>query len=107
MMVPILKQGHVLIATIMAALSDEDMRQFREALLDNVQTPVPDQVSFRCDFPAYLETLSERDGNIALDLMTGERTSDVARKHEVSPARISQLRRRFHDGWQAYCGTEV
>lgn len=34
MMVPILKQGQVLIATIMAALSDEDMRQFREALLD-------------------------------------------------------------------------
>ena len=38
MMVPILKQGHVLIATIMAALSDEDMRQFREALLDRVVT---------------------------------------------------------------------
>ena len=36
MMVPILKQGHFLIATIMAALSDEDMRQFREALLDRV-----------------------------------------------------------------------
>jgi rsbT antagonist protein RsbS len=38
MMVPILKQGDVLIATIMAALSDEDMRQFREALLDRVVT---------------------------------------------------------------------
>jgi rsbT antagonist protein RsbS len=36
MMVPIFKQGHFLIATIMAALSDEDMRQFREALLDRV-----------------------------------------------------------------------
>ena len=36
MMVPILKQGHLLIATIMTALSDEDMRQFREALLDRV-----------------------------------------------------------------------
>ena len=36
MMVPILKQGHVLIATIMAALSDETC-QFREAL-DRVVT---------------------------------------------------------------------
>lgn len=36
MMVPILKQGNCLIATIMAALSDEDMRHFREALLDRV-----------------------------------------------------------------------
>jgi rsbT antagonist protein RsbS len=36
MMVPILKQGNCLIATIMAALSDQDMSQFREALLDRV-----------------------------------------------------------------------
>jgi rsbT antagonist protein RsbS len=36
MMVPILKQGDCLIATIMAALSDEDMRGFRASLLDQV-----------------------------------------------------------------------
>jgi rsbT antagonist protein RsbS len=34
--VPILKQGGVLIATIQAALTDEDLRQLRRALLQQV-----------------------------------------------------------------------
>jgi rsbT antagonist protein RsbS len=34
--VPILKQGHYLIATIQAALSDEDLLQLRRTLLDRV-----------------------------------------------------------------------
>jgi rsbT antagonist protein RsbS len=34
--VPILKQGHVLIATIQAALSDEDLLQLRSALVQRV-----------------------------------------------------------------------
>lgn len=36
MEVPILKQGHVLIATIQAALSDEDLRHLRTALVQRV-----------------------------------------------------------------------
>lgn len=36
MEVPILKQGRYLIATIQAALSDEDLLQLRRALLDRV-----------------------------------------------------------------------
>lgn len=36
MEVPILKQGEVLIATIQAALTDNDLRTFRSALLDHV-----------------------------------------------------------------------
>jgi rsbT antagonist protein RsbS len=34
--VPILKQGHVLIATVQAALSDEDLLQLRTALVQQV-----------------------------------------------------------------------
>ncbi len=36
MEVPILKQGHFLIATIQAALADEDLRQLRHALVEQV-----------------------------------------------------------------------
>ena len=31
-------------------------------------------------------------------------TLDVARKHRLSPARISQLRREFLEGWNEFCG---
>jgi len=76
-----------------------DGHTFGEALLDNTQTPVPDQVSFRHDFPAWLETRTERDRRIIRELMGGERTFDVSQKHRVSAARISQLRREYLEDW--------
>src|SRR5262245_8068616 len=75
-----------------------------EALVDNTQTPPPEQASFRIDFPTWLQTRSERDRRLAEDLMTGERTLDVSTKFGLSPARISQLRRDFHDDWLRFFG---
>src|SRR5207302_412491 len=75
-----------------------------EALHDNTRSPVPDQVAFRLDFPAWLNTLSERDKRVVEDLMLGERTLDVACKHGLSPGRVSQLRREFLEGWRLFCG---
>src|SRR5262245_27267003 len=77
-----------------------------EALVDNRQTPPPEQASFRIDFPTWLRTRSERDRRLAEDLMRGERTQDVSTKFGLSPARISQLRRDFHDDWQRFCGVD-
>jgi hypothetical protein len=75
-----------------------------EALHDNTQTPVPEQVAFRFDFPAWLQTQAERDRRLALDLMAGERTSAVSDRYGLSPARVSQLRRDFHQDWQRFHG---
>jgi hypothetical protein len=77
-----------------------------EALHDNTQTPPPEQVAFRLDFPAWLRTRTERDRHLAEDLMTGERTSDVSTKFGLTRGRISQLRRDFHDDWQRFCGLD-
>jgi len=78
-----------------------------EALIDNTQTPVPDQVSFRCDFPAWIKTRTHRDRRVIEELMTGERTLDVASKHGLSPARVSQLRRAFKLDWEQFCEPAV
>jgi hypothetical protein len=75
-----------------------------EALHENTRSPVPEQVCFRLDFPAWLNGLSDRDRRVVEDLMMGERTLDVARRHGLSPGRVSQLRREFMDGWRAFCG---
>src|SRR4051794_13943315 len=77
-----------------------------EALHENTRSPVPEQAAFRIDFPCWLQSLSERDQRVVEDLMLGERTLDVARKHGLSPARVSQLRREFLEGWKAFCGDE-
>ena len=77
-----------------------------EALHENTRSPVPDQVAFRLDFPAWINSLSDRDRRVVEDLMMSERTLDVARKHGLSPGRVSQLRREFMDGWLAFCGED-
>jgi hypothetical protein len=76
-----------------------DSSPLQEALIDNRQTPVPEQVCFRLDFPAWLRTLGRRNRQILDDLMLGERTGAVARKYGLSAARVSQLRREFQCRW--------
>jgi hypothetical protein len=79
---------------------------FDEALIDNTRTPVDDQVAFRLDFPAWRLTRSDRDRRVIDDLMIGERTMDVADKHGLTAARISQLRRDFSEDWTKFCGLD-
>src|SRR6516162_6011760 len=49
-----------------------------EALAENTKSPPDEAVCFKLDFTAWLARLSERDHNIVMDLMRGERTRDVA-----------------------------
>jgi hypothetical protein len=80
---------------------------FDEALHDNTQTPVPDQVGFRVDFPCWRRSRCERDRRLIDDLMTGDSTFTAARRYGLSPARISQLRHEFMEDWLAFCGELV
>ena len=76
---------------------------FDEALADNTVTPVPDQVSFRLDWPAWLRTRTDRDRRIIGDMALSERTHVLARKFGISPGRVSQLRREYHADWEQFC----
>jgi hypothetical protein len=75
-----------------------------ERLRDNTITPVPIQVQFRIDFPAWLQTLTPRERRLIRAMARNERTKDLSREFEVSPTRISQLRREFQQGWSRFCG---
>src|SRR5262249_20631643 len=79
---------------------------FEEHLQDNTLTPIPDQVAFRIDWPAWLATLTPRDRQIIRQMAHAERTRALAKRFELSPARISQLRREYHDGWARFCGDD-
>jgi hypothetical protein len=85
--------------------SEADER-WMEAVVEDPQTPVFEQVQFRCDFPAWLGTLSRRDRRVAEILALGNRTSDVARKFNVSEGRVSQLRRELAESRHAFVGDE-
>lgn len=78
-----------------------------EALTDNTQTPPPDGAAFRIDFPAWRRSYSQRNRRLIDDMMMNEKTMALARKHRLSPARVSQLRREFHEDWEAFTGNEL
>ena len=73
-----------------------------EALADNTVSPVPDQVQFRLDFPAWTRSRSHRDRQLIQEMAEGERTQKLAKRFGLSPARISQLRRDFHDDYERF-----
>ncbi|MBL8797396.1 MAG: hypothetical protein JNM56_26070 [Planctomycetia bacterium] len=75
---------------------------FEERLHHNLQTPVDEQVAFRCDLPAWMSTRNRRDRRLIRDMAANERTLPLARKYGISPARVSQLRREFHDDWKRF-----
>jgi hypothetical protein len=72
---------------------------WEEAVRDNTQTPVAEQVIFRVDFRAWRQTRTERDRRIIDRLLLSERTGVVAREFGLSPGRVAQLRRQFHADW--------
>jgi RNA polymerase sigma factor (sigma-70 family) len=79
---------------------------WQEAVVEDHRTPVADQVSFRIDFPAWLDTLPPRDRKIAQCLAEGRSTTEVARRFRLSLARVSQLRREFRRSWLLFQGEE-
>jgi hypothetical protein len=83
---------------------DAQERGWVEAVVEDHRTPVADQVAFRVDFPEFLTGLGLRNRRIAEFLAVGHSTAEVARKFGLTAARVSQLRRKFHEGWQAFHG---
>jgi len=73
-------------------LDDFDLEQFVSKT-----TPIPVQVSFRVDVPAFMATLSSHQRKIAVDLANGMSTTEAAEKHDLSMGRISQHRRLLKD----------
>ena len=103
---PLAQQRHHLVVRSLPVTGARPADPLGEALRDNTRTPPDEQAGFRCDFPAWLATRGERDRRIAEDLMLGERTLDVARKHGLSPGRISQKRRELMKDWRHFCGED-
>jgi hypothetical protein len=85
-------------------LGQEIQDELEERLCDNTITPPPEQAAFRIDFPAWLKTLTPRERRIVRGMMRNERTLDLSKRFDVSPGRISQLRRELHDDWLRFLG---
>jgi hypothetical protein len=99
---PVAQQRHGFLVSRLPYVETEFVNPLLEALIDNTVSPVLDQVAFRLDFPAWLLTQSERDRRLIEGMLLGRRTSELARQHGLSPARVSQKRREFHQDWERF-----
>lgn len=78
---------------------------WKDQLVENRKTTPGDLAAFRVDFGEWLRTrLPHRERRIAEELAMGEQTGVVAKRHGISPGRVSQLRRELFDSWQEFTG---
>jgi hypothetical protein len=106
-MSPVAQRLHGFAVGKLPDFSTLDGSPLEEALIDNTVSPVPEQVAFRLDFPAWRLTHSDRDRRLIDTLMLGGRTKEVSRLFGLSQGRISQKRRQFMDDWRRFCGEPV
>jgi hypothetical protein len=101
---PLAQMRRCFVVGTLPAFSTLAGNPLEDALQDNTQTPPDEQACFRLDFPAWLGRLGARNRRIAEDMALGHRTQYLSRAYGVSPGRVSQLRREFHDDWERFCG---
>jgi hypothetical protein len=99
---PRAQQRHGFVVCALPNFSTLNGNPIDEALRDNTRSEVPDAVAFKCDFPNWRASHCRRDRHRIDRLMLGERTGEAARKFGLSPGRVSQLRRQFHDDWEHF-----
>jgi hypothetical protein len=75
-----------------------------ERLSDNNRTAPAEQAAFRIDFRAWCKTLTARERRIIRVMARNERTKVLARRFNVTPGRISQMRREFQNDWRHFVG---
>jgi hypothetical protein len=73
-----------------------------ELMVEDNRASVPDVVAAKMDVSAWFATLTQRMKQIAKELALGYSTAEVARKHGVTPGRISQMRRTLEGSWAAF-----
>jgi hypothetical protein len=83
---------------------DASDEEWKEVLIEDARATPADIAASRIDFAAWLATMSTLRRRIARCLATGESTLEAARQFEVSPGRISQIRREFQASWLAFQG---
>lgn len=73
-----------------------------DTLAEDKRASVPDQVAAKLDVGAWFASLTQRTKQIARDPALGCSTSEVAQKYQLTPGRISQLRRMLEESWSVF-----
>lgn len=78
-----------------------------DRLADDTHSPIPDQAAFRIDWPAFCESLPERDRRMIEFLALDHSGRETSAKFGVSAARVTQLRQQWRRQWLGRHGQEA
>ena len=77
---------------------------WREIVVEDRHAGPDHVVMVRLDFAAWLDSLPSRMRRFAEMLAAGAQGKDVARRFEISPGRVSQLRGELRENWCGFQG---
>jgi hypothetical protein len=81
--------------------------EWKEVLIEDRKAGPAETAASRIDFAEWLATMSSARRKIAQCLATGTSTREAAQQFDVTPGRISQIRREFQESWLAFHGATV
>jgi hypothetical protein len=83
---------------------DQLENAWQEIVVEDRHAGPAEVAATRLDFAAYLRVLPGRLRKIAKVLATGETTTATARRFNLCPGRISQIRKELFRAWQRFQG---
>ena len=88
-------------------LKDPSSPVWREVLLDDKSTPVPDQAAFRVDWSDFLRQQHDRTRKTLAMLAQGHKQVEVAGRLGVTPAAVCQRVKRAEREWMNLQGVDM
>ena len=81
---------------------DREEGQWIEVLVEDHRAGPAATAAARIDVGDWFQRMGPRDRRMAQALAVGERTTDVAKRFGISPARVSQKRWEFRSNWEKF-----
>ena len=79
---------------------------WRESIVEDRRVGPAETAAMRIDFAEWLDQLLERRRHIAEALGSGDTTGSVAMRFNISPGRVSQIRRELDRNWRSFHGED-
>ena len=92
------------IGIVLKAFLDRNEEAWLEVFIEDKHSGPAAVATMKMDFTEWLKSLPYRVRRIAKLLATGEKTTIVAEKFNLSAGRISQLRRELAQSWKKFQG---
>src|SRR5260221_14393113 len=73
--------------------------EWQELVVEDRRASPAEVATFKIDFADWLRRLKRSKRRVALRLVAGDTTNEVAGHFRVSPSRVSQMRKELHRDW--------